>query len=149
MSTPDPHPQGLPFEIGEVVLGVLRTDATLGGKPVVENPSSPSDLTDGARLLLFRDLGDSLAEQSGRNARRTYSFQIGSMARTSTARAHAHADYRAAKLAVRAALYAFTSAGVPVVSNLRETGITFQPEDDGIDGNLVLGTFTLDYRDSE
>ncbi len=148
-TTPDPTPLGLPYAIGEVVLSVLRTDASLAGALVSENPTAPADVADGPRILIFRDQGDVLIETAGEAPKRTYTFQVGSLVRSRTARLGAHTDYRAAKRAVRAALFALAPAGVRVISKVRELSIEFQPDGESAGGYLVLGTFALDYRDPD
>ena len=148
MSSPDQTPQGIPYAIGQVVLDVLRSDPALTGLVVSENPSTPADIADGPRILIFKDLGDAPVEERGGSQKRSYSFQAGSMARTPTARYDAHGDYRAMKRAVRRELSRFQAANVWIQSVLREGAVAFTLDEDGVDGALVLGTFSIDYRDS-
>ena len=144
---PDALPQGAPFAIGAALLAALRADPALAGVRVIDNPVRASDLADGARVVFFEDAGDAPIEQPGQSAKRTYSFTLGAINRTTEARAGAHADYRAAKRVVRNAMPAISSAVRLEGRGLVEGAVAYRIENIDVGGGLVLGTYTVDYRD--
>lgn len=147
MSTrPDTLPSGAPFAIGEAVVQALRSDATLTGAVVLDNPQRASALQDGERIVFFEDQGDRLVEQPGSVARRTYSFSLGVISRSSEARKDAHADYRTAKRIVRNCMPAINQI-VSVLSRMAEGDVTYRLENIDVGGALVLGSFSIDYSD--
>lgn len=142
----DPTPLGVPYAVGQAVVAALQV--AFAGVPILDNPVAASDIAEGDRLLVFKDAADSFKEQSGNAAKRTYSFQCGAIARTADARLQAHTDYRAAQRVVHQALAALRTAGVSVQSAVREQSVAYQLENLDVGGALVLGTFTVDYRDN-
>ena len=145
MSTPDTLPQGAPYAIGVVVVAALRAATDLAGAKVLDNPVRLADLAEGARIVFFEDSGDSFIGQPGQVQKRTYAFSVGVINRSSSARAGAHGDYRAAKRAVRGAL-----AGVSAVLRcgaLQEGSVSYRIENIDVGGGLVLGSFSVEYRD--
>lgn len=149
MSLPvDIQPLGAPFVIGQAVVAALRAAPELAGLQVLDNPSRATDLAEGERLAWFEDQADRLRGQPGQQAQRTYAFTLGVIARTTDARERAHRDYRAAKRVVRAAMREITVAGVAVEGNgLQEIDVAYRLENLDVGGALVLGAFTIDYRD--
>lgn len=145
MSAPDTLPQGAPFAIGEVVVAALRAAGDLAGAKVLDNPARLSDLGEGERIVFFEDASDGFIEQPGQIQKRVYGFTVGVINRSASARSGAHGDYRAAKRAVRGAL-----AGVSAVLRcgpLREGSVSFRIENIDVGGGLVLGSFSVEYRD--
>lgn len=149
MSLPaDLQPLGAPFVIGQALVQALRSAPELAGVLVLDNPARATDLAEGARLLWFEDQADRLRGQPGQLAQRTYTFSLGVIARTEDARERAHRDYRAAKRIARAAMRDITSAGVSVEgAGVQEVDVTYRLENLDVGGSLVLGAFSVDYRD--
>ncbi|MGH8760695.1 MAG: hypothetical protein ACREVW_14480 [Burkholderiales bacterium] len=142
----DTLPEGAPFAIGEALFAALFGAAALAGATVLDNPVKLSALADGARIVFFEDVSDRALDQAGGVQKRTYTFNVGVINRTTAARRGAHGDYRAAKRVVRAALKELRVVA-QVASNLREGDVTYRIENIDVGGGLVLGTFSVDYRD--
>lgn len=141
----DALPEGAPFAIGEVVVAALQAATALTGAKVLNNPVRLSDLSAGERIVFFEDASDRLIEQPGQVQKRVYGFSVGVINRSSTARRDAHSDYRAAK---RAVIGALPSLSVLLrVGPLREGDVSYRLENIDVGGSLVLGAFTVDYRD--
>jgi pimeloyl-ACP methyl ester carboxylesterase len=145
----DKLPQGAPYAIGAAVVQTLRTAPELVGAVVLDNPRRASDLSEGERIVFFEDQSDRQRDNPAQVQHRTYSFAVGVVNRSTNARQAAHADYRAAKRAIRTlAMTAMTQAGVEVNGGgLREGEVRYRLENIDVGGELVLGVFTLDYRD--
>jgi len=144
-TTADTLPQGAPFAIGEAVVAALRAAVDLVGAKVLDNPLRLADLTDGDRIVFFEDASDGFIDQPGQVQKRVYGFTIGVINRSTEARRGAHGDYRAAKRAVRAALP--NLADVLRTGPLREGAVSYRLENIDVGGSLVLGSFTVEYRD--
>lgn len=143
--TADTLPEGWPFFIGEAFVAALRESPALAGATVLDNPVRLSDLTDGERIVFFEDVSDGPAQQD-EGGKRVYRYNVGVVNRTEAARRGAHGDYRAAKRAVKAALPRLKPKGL-IVNFHREGEIAFRLENIDVGGGLVLGTFTIGYRD--
>lgn len=144
-TVPDLPPEGAPFLIGEVVVANLRTSIALTGASVLDNPSRLADLTDGERIVFFEDVSDNFIDQPGGFQKRVFGFSVGVINRSAAARRGAHTDYRAAKRAVRSALKELSvhlRAGP-----LREGAVSYRLENIDVGGSLVLGSFSVEYRD--
>ena len=142
---PDALPQGAPFAIGEAVVAALRAAPDLVGVLVRDNPVRASDLADGERVVFYEDATDSFREQPGQLQKRVFTFTVGVINRSDAPRRGAHGDYRAAKRAVRASL-----SGLPPALRagaLTEGEVTFRLENIDVGGGLVLGSFSVEYRD--
>lgn len=140
---------GYPFAIGEAVIEALKDCQPLAGVPVRVNPEKPADLQDGKRLVIFKDLSDAERGQSGNADARVYSFQVGVIARADEAREArktAHADYHAAKRAVREAIQRMFRNGARVNSQVSENNVIYQIETIDVGGCLILGSFAVTYR---
>lgn len=146
---PDPLPLGSPYAIGLAVVAALRADTALSGAKVLDNPVRASDLADGERIVFFEDQNDKPRDQSPSPQQRTYSFSIGVISRAQNARTAAHADYRAVRRVLRqACMPAITAAGVRIDGRgLIEGDVRYRLENIDVGGGLVLGLFTIDYRD--
>jgi hypothetical protein len=145
MSTLDELPQGAPFAIGEVVVAALRAAVDLLGAKVLDNPVRLVDLSDGERIVFYEDASDGFVDQPGQIQKRVYGFSVGVINRSDAARRGAHTDYRAAKRAVRAALSAVAS--VVRCGALREGSVSYRLENIDVGGSLILGSFSVEYRD--
>jgi len=146
----DRMPRGAPFEIGAALLQVLHEAPGLNGARVLDNPVRASELADGERIVFFEDQGDKPGVQPGQRQLRSYSFAVGVISRDGLQpRQQAHQDYRTAKRTLRLeGMRAVTAAGVEVAgSGLVEGEVRFRLENIDVGGGLVLGLFTLDYRD--
>lgn len=144
---PDKLPRGAPFAIGAAIVEALRSDSELLGAKVIDNPVRASDLTEGPRIVFFEDQHDKPRGQPGQNQKRTYAFAVGVINRTESARAGAHADYRAAKRAVRACMPAINALVAVDGTGMVEGEVRYRLENIDVGGGLVLGLFTFDYRD--
>ncbi|CAN5857917.1 hypothetical protein BH11PSE13_BH11PSE13_12180 [soil metagenome] len=141
---PDPLPQGAPYAIGELFFAALQGEPAFAGAKVINNPERRVDLNDGGRIVFLEDITDAPADLSA-EFKRIYTFNLGVINRTAAARRSAHADYRAAKRAVRAAMPRLK--GTVELNGLREGVVAYRLENIDIGGALVLGAFTLAYRD--
>nr|WP_296021328.1 hypothetical protein [uncultured Acidovorax sp.] len=146
---PDTLPAGVPFTAGAAVLEALRGATDLDGAKFLDNPVRASDLSEGERIIFFEDQSDKLLEQPSQRQYRTYAFSIGVINRSLDARRAAHQDYRAVKRVLRGlSMPAITQAGVEIAkSGIREGEVRYRLENIDVGGSLVLGLFTLDYRD--
>ena len=132
----DKLPQGAPYAIGAAVVQTLRAAPELAGALVLDNPRRASDLSEGDRIVFFEDQSDRQRDNPAQVQHRTYSFAVGVVS-------------RAAKRALRTlGMAAITSAGVDINgAGIREGEVRYRLENIDVGGELVLGTFTLDYRD--
>lgn len=137
---------GAPFAIGEALVAALRAAFADQQVVVLDNPKRSSDLETGDRLVIYEDIVDRFAKQAGAIQTRVFAFNVGAINRTTAARRGAHTDYRAAKQAVRQALKELRSVVVATMS-LREGDVAFRVENIDVGGGLVLGSFTIEYRD--
>lgn len=138
---------GSPFAIGGAIVAALKGAAALEGATVIDNPVRSSDLADGPRIVFFEDQYDKLREQPGQRPKRTYAFALGVISRSESARADAHADYRAAKLVVRNCMPAINKLVQLDGAGIVEGEVRYRLENIDVGGGLVLGMFTVDYRD--
>lgn len=145
----DTLPEGVPFLAGAAVIDALKSAADLTGAKILDNPVRASDLSDGERIVFFEDQTDKLLEQPSQRQYRTYGFSIGVINRSVEARRAAHRDYRAVKRVLRSlSMPAITQAGIEIAkSGIREGEVRYRLENIDVGGSLVLGLFTLDYRD--
>lgn len=144
-AAPDSMPSGAPFEIGEKVVAALQSAPELAGALVLNNPLRAIELAEGTRILFYEDSGDSFIKQPGQVQRREFSFSIGVINRTDAARRGAHTDYRAAKRVVRATLKSLSET--LRCGAVQEGSVTYRLENIDVGGGLVLGSFSIDYRD--
>lgn len=145
---PTPQEYGAPFVIGAAVIAELTAWAEQSGAKVLDNPRRASDLADGDRLVLFEDQDDKPRGQAGQSPQRVFSFAVGVIRRTEDARRDAHRDWRAVQQVVRNSLQAINEAGVVVEgSGLVFRDVLYRLENIDVGGGLVLGMFTLDYRE--
>lgn len=146
---PDTLPEGVPFVVGATVIDALRNAPDLDGAKIFDNPVRSSDLVEGDRIIFFEDQIDKLLEQPAQRQYRTYGFSIGVISRTTDARRSAHRDYRAVKRVLRSlSMPAISLAGVEIAkSGIREGEVRYRLENIDVGGGLIVGLFTLDYRD--
>jgi hypothetical protein len=149
MSTPaDKLPSGAPYAIGEAIVAALRADPALKGATVHNNPVRASVLDEGERIVLFEDQHDKpRGDQPGQRQKRVYTFAVGVINRSDSARAAAHADYRAVRRVVRTCMPDIGKHVVIEGAGIVEGEVRFRLENIDVGGGLVLGMFTLDYRD--
>ena len=102
MSKPDKFPNGVPYELGQAVMQVLRAEPALADALILDNPVRATALAEGARVVFFEEQQDTFVEQPGQVAYRSYHFSLGVISRAEEdARRKAHADYRLVKRVVR------------------------------------------------
>lgn len=142
----DTLPVGAPYAIGEALFAALDAALAPQGVKALDNPKRLSDLDDGSRIVFYEDVSDRGVDQPGGQQKRTYSFNIGAINRTEAARRGVHEDYRTAKRVVLDTLKALR-VSVKVISVLREGDVTYRIENIDVGGGLILGTFSVDYRD--
>lgn len=142
MSAVDALPYGAAYAIGEALFAALEAAPALSGATLLNNPARVTDLSDGARIVFFEDVSDGPSDKA---AERVYRYNVGVINRTDDARRGSHGDYRAAKLALKGALPRLKTT--VQVGNHKEGEITFRLENIDVGGGLVLGAFTLAYRD--
>lgn len=149
MSTlkPDTLPQGAPYAIGAAIVAALRASAALSGATVLDNPKRASDLSTGDRIVFFEDQADKPIAQPGQSQRRVYAFSVGVINRTEQDRQQAHADYRAAKRVVRSCMPEIGKLVQIDGRGLAEGDVSYRLENIDVGGGLVIGLYTLDYRD--
>lgn len=150
MSQPaDKFPKGVPFELGRILFGALSADAGLAGASVLDNPERASALGDGARVVFLEEQRDVPVDQPGQVQQRIYHFSVGVIARAESARSQAHADYRLVKRILRnQCMPLLTAAGVRLDGpGLLEGEVRYRLENIDVGGSLVLGAFSIHYRD--
>ena len=145
MTPPDPLPQGAPYAIGAVIVDALRADADLAGVVIRDNPLRLEQLQAGDRIVFYEDVSDRFIEQNGNVQKRTFGWNIGVINRAPAARQGAHADYRIAKRIARGAIAALND--VLRTQSVRELDVTYRLENIDVGGGLVLGSFSVEYRD--
>jgi hypothetical protein len=145
----DKLPGGAPHAIGATFFRLLAEAGALTGARVLDNPVRASDLQDGERVIFIEDQADKLGGDPAQRQYRAYSFSVGVINRSTDPRLAAHRDYRAAKRILRSTgMHALTAAGVEVAkSGLTEGEVRYRLENIDVGGSLVLGLFTLEYRD--
>ena len=145
----DKFPKGVPYELGRILFDAVRTDAGLAGVIVLDNPERASALGDGARVVFLEEQRDVPVDQPGQVQQRIYHFSVGVIARTESARSQAHGDYRLVKRILRNQCMALiTAAGVRLDGpGLQEGEVRYRLENIDVGGSLVLGAFSIQYRD--
>lgn len=144
---PDTLPQGAPFAIGAAIVAALRAAPALSGAKVLDNPKRSSDLQDGERIVFFEDQADKPIAQPGQSQKRTYGFTLGVINRSVNDRQGAHGDYRAAKRVIRNCMPEIVKLVQIEGRGIVEGDVLYRLENIDVGGGLVLGLFTLDYRD--
>jgi hypothetical protein len=147
MSAVDSLPQGAPYAIGQALVQALVQAFEGQDVKVLDNPVRASLLNEGSKLVIFEDQADKFDRQPGQQQYRTYAFSVAVICRTQAARQDAHSTYRAVKRVVRSSL-----PGINVIVSLASRGllegdVTYRLENIDVGGGLVLGAFTVDYRD--
>lgn len=144
-----PQEYGAPFVIGAAVVEAMRSWARPLDAKVLDNPKRASDIAEGDRLVFFEDQGDKpRGDQPGQSPRRVFSFAVGVIRRTVNARLDAHRDYQALQLAVRGCMPFVKQAGIEIEARgLVHGDVLYRLENIDVGGGLVLGMFTLDYRE--
>lgn len=146
MSTADSLPNGGAYAIGAHLFAALKAEPLFAGATLFDNPVRASDLFEGARLVFFEDVSDGPAN-SDKSAERVYRYNVGVISRSTAPRLESHRDYRTAKRALMSALPRLN--GTVQVGAHREGETVFRLENIDVGGGLVLGTFTLVYRDAD
>lgn len=146
---PDVLRYGAPFVISRTVYQALAAAPGLQGAALSDNPVAATDLLSGDRVLFVEDQADKpRGEQPGQRARRSYGFSLGVISRTDSARQDAHADYRLAKRAVLECMPLLMQMGIEIeAGGMVEGEVRYRLENIDVGGALVLGLFTLAYRD--
>ncbi len=145
----DKRPNGVPFELGRILIEALRADSGLAGVTVLDNPERASVLMDGERLVFLEEQRDVPVDDPGQVQRRIYHFSVGVIARNESARLQAHGDYRLVKRILRNdCMRLITAAGIVLAgAGLQEGEVRYRLENIDVGGSLVLGAFSIEYRD--
>lgn len=145
----DKFPNGVPFELGRILIEALRADPVLAGVTVLDNPERASVLMDGDRLVFLEEQRDVPVHDPGQVQKRIYHFSVGVIARNESARLQAHGDYRLVKRILRNdCMKLITDAGIRLDGKgLLEGEVRYRLENIDIGGSLVLGAFSIEYRD--
>lgn len=145
----DKFPSGVPFELGRILIDALRADPGLAGVTVLDNPERPSVLMDGDRLVFLEEQRDVPVDDPGQVQKRIYHFSVGVIARADSARLQAHGDYRLVKRILRNdCMRLITGAGIALAgAGLQEGEVRYRLENIDVGGSLVLGAFSIEYRD--
>jgi hypothetical protein len=137
-----------PYQICADVVAALEASQHFTAGPdaarVLSNPTSPSSLKDGPRVVFVEDGSDDLVQQPGQREQRTFSFTVGVIARTVDARAQADIDAREAKAVVKG-IYASLVAS-HACQALRHRRTEYRVEGIDVGGALRLMIFELEYR---
>lgn len=147
--TADKFPKGVPFELGRILFDALRADPGLIGVSVLDNPERASALVEGGRVVFLEEQRDAQVDQPGQVQQRIYHFSVGVIARTESARSQAHGDYRMVKRILRNdCMKLITDAGIRLDGpGLLEGEVRYRLENIDVGGSLVLGAFSIQYRD--
>lgn len=133
------------FQISAAIFEALSTAPALAGAVFVNQPKAPADLSKGTRVIFLEDQGDSLIEQPNQQARRSFSFALGVINRTSQDGAGADADHLAAEAAIRQA-HQTVLVKTFGCGPLRELEVRFKVEGLDVGGALILASYAVEYR---
>lgn len=141
----------IPFQLSAAVVSALDTEMGPDGVAVVDNPTSPTALDKGSRVVFVEDSDDDLVNQPGQAEMRRFSFVVGVINRSAGARSGADDDMETAKAVVtkasRDACLALQQAReIGAFEYPREGQRTYRHERIDIDGALILTRFSIDYR---
>lgn len=135
--------------IGAVIVQALQARFGVAGPEVLDNPTRASLLEEGPQKVIFEDQLNRTGSDAAKKAVRSYSFSVAALCRTESARADAHALYRAARGVVLGAMPMLTQAGISITAGgVAEGDVTYRLEGLDVGGGLVLGQFSLQYRSS-
>lgn len=145
----DKFPKGVPFELGQIMAGALRDDSGLSGVLFLDNPDRATALAEGNRIVFLEEQRDVPLDQPGQVQKRIYHFSVGVIARTEESRSQAHADYRHVKRVLRnQCMRLITAAGIALDGfGIQEGEVRYRLENIDVGGSLVLGSFSIQYRD--
>ena len=145
----DKFPKGVPFELGQILAGALRDGSGLAGVLFLDNPDRATALAEGERVVFLEEQRDVPLDQPGQVQKRIYHFSVGVIARSESARLQAHGDYRLVKRILRNdCMKLITDAGIRLDGKgLLEGEVRYRLENIDVGGSLVLGAFSIDYRD--
>jgi hypothetical protein len=138
-------------EAAQAVAAGTGSAPVLSGIHVRDNPSSPSDLTDGERVVFIEDKDDDRRAQEGQAEGRTFTLRLVVINRSALARASADADMEAAKGVLTQAVYAcgraLTSQGrITGFAAPREGRRSYRVEGLDVGGAVIWTEFAIDYR---
>jgi len=141
----------IPYRLSQAIVQALGAAPELTGATVKDNPTDPSHLAEGDRIVFVEDKVDGPINKPGQAEGRTFTVTVGVINRTAAARAGADADMEAAKAIVQASALA---TGRVLVNEKRLNGFNAPREGqrgyrvEGLDvgGALVFTTFDIDYR---
>lgn len=143
--------QSVPFLFSAAIVAALRDQLEADGVVVQDNPTSPNQIEQGARIVFVEDQDDDLLNKPGQSEGRTFGFSIGVINRTPDARSGADADSQRAKGVATAALMAAgrdlqASKTIVGFQAPREGRRTYRLEGIDVGGALILTRYEIDYR---
>lgn len=143
--------QSVPFLLSAAVVAALREQLEPDGVVVQDNPTSPSQIEQGARVVFVEDQDDDLLNKPGQAEGRTFGFVVGVINRAADTRSGADADSQRAKSIATAALMAAgrdlqASKTIVTFQAPREGRRTYRIEGIDVGGALILTRYEIDYR---
>lgn len=134
--------------IGSAIVSALQTQFAGSGVVVRDNPVRAAMLEEGAQQVIFEDQANKRGT-GGVTAQRTYSFSLAALSRDEDARTQAHALYQTARRVVLGIMPALTTAGIAIAAGgVVEGDVTYRVENLDVGGGLVLGLYTIKYRNA-
>lgn len=134
--------------IGSAIVSALQTQFAGSGVVVRDNPVRAAMLEEGAQQVIFEDQANKRGT-GGVTAQRTYSFSLAALSRDEDARTQAHALYQTARRVVLGIMPALTTAGIVIAADgVVEGDVTYRLENLDVGGGLVLGLYTIKYRNA-
>ncbi len=132
--------------IGAVIVQAIQAHFSVAGPEVLDNPTRAVLLEEGPEKVIFEDQHN--RADGAKKAVRSYHFTVAALCRTKDARTDAHALYRAARAVVLGVMPALTAAGIGITGGgVAEGDVTYRLDGLDVGGGLVLGQFSLQYRD--
>lgn len=138
-----PHSAG--YAITSALLGGIAANALLSGLPLSRNPRRPAHLGKGSVVLVLSDKEDNLVSDPGAAELRRRDVSLGVLCREDDADALADKVYQHLHVAAYDALRLLQQTNADIRA-LKETGVRFSVEDIEIDGAIVIGGWSIDYR---
>jgi hypothetical protein len=143
----------IPYQASQAVFNALANNPAFERATVLDNPTDPSPLSKGVRIVWLEDQDDSPVDKPGQAEMRTFSFAVGVINRTKAPedRLGADADMLAAKTIVQQTLLLagrelVAAKQITTFSPPREGKRSYKVEGIDVGGALILTHFEFDYR---
>lgn len=143
-------PQSTPYQLSTAIVAALRLQFDPDGVAVRDNPSTPSQLADGERVVFVEDVDDDRIAQPNMAERRVFKVNIGVINRSADARAACDADMQSVKAVmvrdIPAACRQLKQAGAADgFSAPREGKRVYRIEGIDVGGALIVTQFEIEY----